>query len=83
MGFRSAVSRTLVLTVLAVLVGAVAALLWANLAVLPRWTVYPDGHAELTDLDRNCADPRQYTAGIMNWLFGQRRIVIRQKGDKE
>lgn len=38
---------------------------------------------ELTDLDRNCADPRQYTAGIMNWLFGQRRIVIRQKAQPE
>lgn len=38
---------------------------------------------ELTDIDRNCADPRQYTAGIMNWLFGQRRVVIRQKAPAE
>ena len=52
MGFRSAVSRTLVLTVLAVLVGAVAALLWANLAVLPEWTVQADGHAEISDSGR-------------------------------
>lgn len=49
MGFRSAVSRALVLTVLAVLVGAVCALLWANLTVLPVWTVMADGHAEATD----------------------------------
>ena len=52
MGFRSTTSRTLVLTALALLVGAVAALLWANLSVLPRWTVFPDGHAEMTDLAR-------------------------------
>lgn len=52
MGFRSTLTRTLVLTALALLVGAVGALLWANLSVLPRWTVHPDGHAEMTDLER-------------------------------
>lgn len=31
---------------------------------------------ELTDLDRNCADPRLYSANVINWLFGQRRIVM-------
>lgn len=43
----------MVLTVLAVLVGAVAALLWANLTALPRWTVMADGHAEITDVARS------------------------------
>ena len=52
MRFRRTVSRVLGLTALALLVGAVTALLWANVSVLPRWTVYPDGHAEMTDLDR-------------------------------
>ena len=52
MGFRSTASRTIMLTALALLVGGVAALLWANLSVLPRWTVFPDGHAELSDLER-------------------------------
>ena len=37
MGFRGGLSRSLVLTVLAILVGGVAALLWANLSVLPSW----------------------------------------------
>lgn len=52
MGFRSAVSRTFMLAVLAVLVGAVCALLWANVTVLPSWTVMADGHAELSDVAR-------------------------------
>ena len=52
MGFRGGLSRSLVLTVLAILVGGVAALLWANLSVLPSWTVMADGHAELTDVER-------------------------------
>ena len=51
MGFRAATSRTLVLAVLAVLVGAVGALLWANVSVLPSWTVMADQHAEITDAD--------------------------------
>ena len=33
---------------------------------------------EFADLDRNCADPRIYSAGVLNWLFSQRRLVIRQ-----
>ncbi len=53
MGFRTALSRTLVLGVLAVLVGAVCALLWANLTVLPSWTVMADGHAEISDRARS------------------------------
>lgn len=52
MAFRTAVSRTLALTVLAVLVGAVGALVWANVSVLPRWTVMADRHAEITDVAR-------------------------------
>ncbi|HHU39522.1 MAG TPA: hypothetical protein GXZ45_09620 [Propionibacterium sp.] len=52
MGFRTALSRTLVLTVLAVLVGGVAALLWATMSVLPSWTVMADGHAEIADAAR-------------------------------
>ncbi len=38
---------------------------------------------ELADLDRNCADPRLYTAGVVNWLFSQRRVVIRQSAPAE
>jgi hypothetical protein len=45
-------SRLLGLVALSLLVGAVGALLWANLSVLPTWTVFADGHAELTDLER-------------------------------
>lgn len=35
-------------------------------------------YQELPDLDRNCADPRLYAASAVNWLFSQRRIVIRK-----
>ncbi|MDO5533987.1 MAG: hypothetical protein Q4F65_04975 [Propionibacteriaceae bacterium] len=52
MGLRTAFSRTLVLAVFAVLVGGVGALLWAYVAVLPAWTVFPDGHAELAPTGR-------------------------------
>lgn len=47
---RPSTARTVgVLMVLAVLVGGVAALLWANLAVLPEYVVGVDGRAEISE----------------------------------
>lgn len=43
-------------------------------------TVY---YSELPDLDRNCADPRLYSAAVVNWLLSQRRIVMRQAAQPE
>ncbi len=70
MRFRRTVSRVLGLTALALLVGAVTALLWANVSVLPRWTVYPDGHAELTDLDRTQVFSATFWYSVLALLAG-------------
>lgn len=51
MSGRSSLSRTGILAGLAVLVGVVCALLWANLSVLPEYTVQADGHATMNSAD--------------------------------
>lgn len=49
MGVRTATSRVGVLAALALLLGAVCALLWANLSVLPSYVLQADSHATITD----------------------------------
>lgn len=46
---RRIASRSGILAVLALLVGAVCALLWAWLSVLPAWVIQSDGHATITE----------------------------------
>lgn len=48
---RATISRIGTIAALSVLIGAVGALLWANLAVLPSYVVQSDGHAVISELD--------------------------------
>lgn len=51
MPLKAVASRTATMAILAMLVGAVCALVWANLAVLPSYVVQQDGHAVISDSD--------------------------------
>lgn len=51
MPLKAAASRTATMAILAMLVGSVCALVWANLAVLPSYVVQEDGHAVISDAD--------------------------------
>lgn len=49
MSRREVLGRIGVLAAFALLIGAVAALLWANLSITPTFLIQPDGHATITD----------------------------------
>lgn len=51
MPLKTAAFRTGTMAILAILVGTVCALVWANLAVLPSYVVQTDGHAVISDGD--------------------------------
>lgn len=69
-GVRDTLSRTVVLVGFAALVGIVAALLWANVSVLPHWTVYEDLRAQITDTDRTQVFSATFWYSILGVIGG-------------
>ena len=62
--------RTLTMVILAVLVGVVCALVWANLAVLPAYMVQSDGHALISDKDLAQAFSADFWFSVLALLGG-------------
>lgn len=70
MPVRVAMVRTLTMVILAVLVGVVCALVWANLAVLPAYMVQADGHALISDKDLSQAFSANFWFAVLGLLGG-------------
>lgn len=70
MPLRLAAARTGTMAVLAILVGVVCALVWANLAVLPSYVVQADGHAVISDADLAEAFSANFWFSVLGVLGG-------------
>lgn len=70
MSERSPLSRAGILTVLAVLVGAVAALLWANVSSLPEYLIQADGHATIGSGDLAQVFSSTFWYSVLGFLGG-------------
>lgn len=63
-------TRVGILTALAVLIGVVGALVWANVAVLPAYVVQADGHATISENDLSQVFSGTFTYAVIGFVGG-------------